>query len=73
MLLSRRKNAGQNHDIKITNRSLESVAQFKYLGTVRNQNLIKERIKRRLNSGNACYQSVQKPLTFFAVKKNVKL
>jgi hypothetical protein len=33
MFLSRRQNAGQNRDVKITNRSLESVAQFKYLGT----------------------------------------
>jgi hypothetical protein len=26
-------NAGQNHDIKIVNRSFENVAQFKYLET----------------------------------------
>jgi hypothetical protein len=29
-LLSRHQNAGQNHDIKIANRSFENVAQFKY-------------------------------------------
>jgi hypothetical protein len=29
MLLSRPQNAGQNHDIKIANRSFENVAQFK--------------------------------------------
>jgi hypothetical protein len=61
MLLSRHQNAGQNHNIKIDNRSFENVAQFKYLGTtVTNQNIIEEEIKRRLNSGNACYHSVQK-------------
>jgi hypothetical protein len=60
MLLSRHQNAGQSWDIKIENRSFENVPHFKYLGmTVRNQNLIKEEIKRRLNSGNACYHSVQ--------------
>jgi hypothetical protein len=33
MLLSRHQNAGQNHDIKIGNRSSENVAQFRYFGT----------------------------------------
>jgi hypothetical protein len=36
----------------------ENVAQFRNVGTtVTNQNLIQEKIK-RLNSGNACYNSV---------------
>jgi hypothetical protein len=39
---------------KIANRSFENVSQFKYLGmTVTDENLIEEKIKRRLNSGNA--------------------
>jgi hypothetical protein len=29
-------------------------------GVITNQNLIQEEIKRRLNSGNACYHSVQR-------------
>jgi hypothetical protein len=33
MLLSGHQNAGQNHNIKITNRSCENVSQFKYLET----------------------------------------
>jgi hypothetical protein len=33
MFLSRHQNAGQNHDVEITNRSFENAAQFKYLGT----------------------------------------
>jgi hypothetical protein len=60
MLLSRHQNVGQNWNIKIANRLFESVSQFKYLGTtVTNQNLTQEEIRRRLNSGNACYHSVQ--------------
>jgi hypothetical protein len=60
MLLSRHQNVGQNRDIKIANRSFENVSQLKYLGTtLRNESLIQEEIKRRLNSGNACYHSVQ--------------
>jgi hypothetical protein len=56
MSLSRRQNAGQNHDLKMGNRCFENVAQFRYLGTtITNENLIQEEIKRSLNSANACY------------------
>jgi hypothetical protein len=49
------------------------VSQFKYLGkTVTNQNLIQEEIKRRLNSGNACYHSVQNLLSSRLMSKNLK-
>jgi hypothetical protein len=45
MLLSRHKNAGQNHDIKIGNRCLETVSLFRYLRTtITNQNLIQVEI-----------------------------
>jgi hypothetical protein len=74
MLVSRDQNAGQNQEIKIGNRSFENVSQFKYVGTtVTNQNLIQEEIKRKLNSGNACYQSVQKLLPSRLLSKNVKV
>jgi hypothetical protein len=64
MLVSHDQNAGQNQDIKIGNRSFENMPQFKYLGmTVTNRNLIQEEIKGRLNSGNACYHSVQNLLS----------
>jgi hypothetical protein len=33
-MLSHHQNAGQNHDIKIANRSFENVAQFKYCGMI---------------------------------------
>jgi hypothetical protein len=41
--------------------------------TVTNQNLIQEEIKRRLNSGNACYHSVQNLLSPRLLSKNVKV
>jgi hypothetical protein len=73
ILLSRHQNVGQNRDIKIANRSFENVSHFKYLGTtVTNQNLIQEEIKRRLNSGTACYHSVQNLLSSRLLPKNVK-
>jgi hypothetical protein len=72
MLVSRDQNGGQNWEIKIGNRSFENVSQFKYLGTtVTNQNLIQEEIKRRLNSGNARYHSVQNLLSSRLLSKNV--
>jgi hypothetical protein len=74
MLLSRHQNVGQNRDIKIANRSFENVSQFKNLETtVTNQNLIQEEVKRRLNSGNACYHSVQNPLSSHLLSKNLKI
>jgi hypothetical protein len=55
------------------NRSFENVGQFKYFGmAVTNQNFIHEKIKRRLNYGNACYHSVQNLLSSHLPSKNVK-
>jgi hypothetical protein len=56
------------------NRSFENTAQFKRLETtVTNQNLILEEIKRKLNSGNAGYHSVQNLLSFRQLSKDVKI
>jgi hypothetical protein len=64
MLVSRYKMAGQKRGIKIANRSFEGGAEFKYLGTTLTyQNGMHEEIKGRLNSGNACYRSVQSLLS----------
>jgi hypothetical protein len=49
------------------------VAQLKYLETTAtNQNFVQEDIKRRLNSGNACYHSVQKLLSCM-LSENIKI
>jgi hypothetical protein len=65
---------GQNHSIKIANRFFGNVAQLKCLGTtVTDKNSIQEKIKRRLNSGNACNHSVQKLLSSRLLPKNIKI
>ena len=48
--------------------------EFKYLGTtLTDQNSIKEEIKSRLQSGNACCYSVQNLLSFSLLSKNIKI
>jgi hypothetical protein len=59
-LISHSQKIGQKHSIKIVNRSFEDVAKFRYLGkTLTYQNHMHEEVKSRLNSGNACYHSIQ--------------
>jgi hypothetical protein len=74
MLVSRCQKAGERQSIKIGNRSFESVAKFKYLGpTLTEQNCGHEEIKSRLNSGNACYHSVQSLLSSRLLSRNVNV
>jgi hypothetical protein len=64
MAMSGHQNSGQNQNIRTANESFENVAKFQYLGrTLTNQNDIHDEIKSRLNSGNACYYSVQNLLS----------
>jgi hypothetical protein len=73
MIMSRHPNSGQNHNIKRANESFENVAKFKYLRTtLTNQNDIHDEIKSRLNSGNACYYSVQNLLSYRLISKKKK-
>jgi len=60
MVMSPDQNAGRSQNMKIDSTPFEVVEQFKYLGTsLTHQNYIQEEIKRRLNSRNACYLSMQ--------------
>jgi hypothetical protein len=69
-----RKKAGQEQTIRLANRSLESVAKLKSLGTtLADQNCMQEEIKIRLNSGKACYHSVQSLLSSHLLSRNVKV
>jgi hypothetical protein len=71
MLMSRKK-AGQKHGIKIANRSFEDAEKLRYLGTtLTDHNYIHEEIKSRINSGNACYHSVQSLLSSRLLSRNV--
>jgi hypothetical protein len=60
--------------MKIVNRSFEDVAKFRYLGTtLTDRNYMHEEIKSRLNSGNACYYSLQSLLPYRLLCRNVKV
>jgi hypothetical protein len=74
MLLFLYQNAGRNQGVKVANRSFKNVPQLKYLGTtVTNKNLIQKEIKRRSNSGNACYHSVEIPMSSRLLSRNIKI
>jgi hypothetical protein len=73
MLPSHQQNAGKNRDIRIASRYFENVSQFIYFEmAVTYHILIPGDVKRRLNSGNACYHSVQNFLLSHLLSKTVK-
>jgi hypothetical protein len=73
MVMSQDQNAGLNHNTKFDNISFERVEEFRCLGTaLLNQNSIQDEMKNRLNSGNACYHSVQNRLSSNVLFKNIK-
>jgi hypothetical protein len=72
MLMSVHQKIGQKHSIKIAIRSFEDVTKFKHLGTtLTDQNCRHEEIKSGLNSGNACYRSVQSLLSSRLLSRNL--
>ena len=74
MVMSRDRNAGRGHSVKIDNSSIERMEEFKYLGTtLTDQNSNQEEIKGRLKLGNACFYSVQNLLSSRLLSKNLKI
>ena len=74
MFMSRDRNAGRGHSVKIDNSSIERVEELKYLGTtLTDQNSIQEEINSRLKLGNACYHSVQNLLSSRLLSKNLNI
>jgi hypothetical protein len=63
MFMSLHQIAAQRHNINIANRSFENTEKLKYLGMAPTDT-IHEDIKIRLNSGDACFCSVQTRLPF---------
>jgi hypothetical protein len=73
MLTSRCQKTGQA-DTKTANRSFEDTVKIRYLKTtLTDQKCMHEEIKSRLNSGNACYHSVQSLLSSRLLSRNVKV
>jgi hypothetical protein len=74
MLMSRSQKIRQKHSVKIANRFFEDVREFKYLGAaLTDQNCMLEVVRSKLNSGNACYHSVQSLLSCRLPSRNVKV
>jgi len=67
-------NAAQSRNIQTGYSSQRKVEQIKYFGTTLIiQNSIQEEIKSKLESGNACYHSVQNLLSSSLPPKNIKI
>jgi hypothetical protein len=67
------QNAGRNDDMKTANESSGNVLQFKYFETaVTNHNSFQEEIKKRLNTGKACYHSDQNFCLLICCLKSLK-
>ena len=66
MVMSRDQNAGRSQNIRTENRFFERVEEFK-------SKFCYEEIKSRLNSGNACYYSIQNILSSRPISKNLKI
>ena len=68
------QNAVRCHSTQTDSIPLQRVEGLRYLGTtLRHQTSIREEIKSRLKSGNACYHSVQNILFSRLLSKNINI
>ncbi len=74
MVMSGDQNAGRSHTMKVDNSSLKGWKSSS-IGNNLNKPKLKarEEIKSRLNSGNACYHSVQNILSSSLLSKNINI
>jgi len=72
-VMSRDKNAGQSHNIKITVPLKGWKSSDIWGTTLANQNSIQGEIKSRMKSGNACYHSVHSLLSSSLLSKNLRI
>ena len=74
-MITSHQNVVQNQNIVIEDLSFEEkVQKLKYLGvTLTNTNDIREEIKRRINTGNACDYSLEKILSVHLLSKKLKV
>jgi hypothetical protein len=74
MVMSGEQNAVQNYNRELDNKFFERIERFKHLATnLTNKNSIREKIKSRLKSGNACYHSVQNFLSSISLSENINI
>jgi hypothetical protein len=72
MFMSREQSVAQNQNLRIANKSSQTVTNFEYLARTRkNQICMREEIKCLLNARNAWYGSVQKLWFPSLVSKNI--
>jgi hypothetical protein len=74
MLFSHSQKMGQKHSIKIVNSSFEDVKSSNiWEQHLTDQNYMHEEINIRLNSGNACFPSVQSLRSSCLLSRNIKV
>lgn len=67
-------NTEWNHNIKVPNKSFETVTKLKYLGiTLKNQNWVHDDIKGSLNLGNICHNLVHNLMSSSFLSKNINI